>query len=378
MPIAPSERFDFTSRPRLLLGPGRLDELATLPLRQEGAAALVVTDAVLADGPALQELRRILESGGQVVVDASVAGEPTSSVVDRVTDRIRETQPGLIVGLGGGSAMDTAKVARAVATGDHPTETYLGTGRELPPPDSTLVLVPTTAGTGSEVNGFAVVEHLGEGRKVVMASPVLAADIALVDARLTATMPRAVTAATGFDALTHALEAYCSRFASPVTDAVAERAISLAAVYLRRAYATGDDESRAGMAEAATLAGIAFANAELGLCHAISGPLGAATHVPHGVANALVLAAVLDFNGPALGARHERLTELLGDDPAKWTRALCADLAMPDNLRDVGLGEQDLPKLTGQTMLSRQVQANPRAAKAEDVEALLRSLMPAP
>lgn len=374
MPTAASG-FEFVSRPELRLGTGRVDELAKLVSGWGGTRVAVITDRVLDTSPPLAMVAEVLAGcAAEIVVEASVVGEPTTASVDAVVARLRPFGPDVVVGVGGGSSMDTAKMARPlVDAGTGGVEDHLGTGLALPTPTSHLVLVPTTAGTGSEVNHFAVVEHLGRHQKLVAADPALAADVALVDARLTESLPAAITAATGFDALTHAIEAFCSRLASPITDPLAERAIGLVAACLRRAHGNPDPEARAGMAEAATLAGIAFANAQLGLGHAVSGPLGARTHVAHGVANGLVLATVLRFNRAALGDRYHRLAVLLAADPAAWVDELCVDLGFPRRLGDVGLTDDDLRALAREAMLSRQVHMNPRPVTEDDILRLLAS-----
>lgn len=376
MPTAASG-FEFVSRPQLRLGPGRIHELDELVARWGGTRVAVITDRVLAASQPLEVVTEVLAGGSaEVVVEASVVGEPTSASIDAAVGRLRPFRPDVFVGVGGGSSMDSAKVARSlVDAGAGDVEEYLGTGRTLPAPTSPLVLVPTTAGTGSEVNHFAVVEHLGRNQKLVLADPALAADVALVDAQLTESLPADVTAATGFDALTHAVEAFCSRLASPVTDLLAERAIGLVAAYLRRAHGDPDPQARAAMAEAATLAGIAFANAQLGLGHALSGPLGAKTHVAHGVANGLVLAPVLRFNQASLGARYAHLATLLTAEPATWVEELCADLGFPSRLGDVGLTGADLPVLARDAMASRQVQMNPRRVTEDDALQLLATIL---
>lgn len=376
MPTA-SSPFEFVSHPRLRFGPGRVNELAELVRERELTRTAIVTDSVLIASMPVATVAEVIDNtGAEVVVEAADVGEPTSMSIDRVATRLRPFRPQIVVGVGGGSSMDTAKVVRPLIddSAGH-VEDYLGTGNFLPETTSLLVLVPTTAGTGSEVNQFAVVEHLSRKQKLVMSSPVLAADIALVDSQLTHGLPPAVTAATGFDALTHAIEAFSSRLASPVSDALAERAIALAAAYLRQAYSDPDAEARAGMAEAATLAGIAFANAQLGFCHALSGPIGARTHVAHGVANGLVLPAVVRFNRADLGARYDRLAELLGADPVSWIDVLCDDLAFPRRLGDLGVTSEDLPMLARDAMLSRQVQMNPRLASDSDAARLLASVL---
>jgi alcohol dehydrogenase len=274
--------------------------------------AAVLTDRFLHEGgvirPALDSLR---EHGYELIVIDNVIADPPERIVHEAVDRLRDANIELVIGLGGGSSLDVAKLTAILVRSKQSLNEMYGigkvTGSRLP-----MVLIPTTAGTGSEVTPIAVITT-GETTKMGVVSPVLYADMALVDAELTLGLPPKATAATGIDAMVHAIEAYTSQHKkNPVSDALAKAALGLLAPNLVTACRNGRDRAaREAMLLGAMLAGQAFANAPVAAVHALAYPIGGIFHVPHGHSNALVLPHVLRFNLGAAAPLYAELAEVI-------------------------------------------------------------------
>jgi alcohol dehydrogenase class IV len=238
------------------------------------------------------------------------------------------------------------------------------------------VTIPTTAGTGSEVGRSGVVTLAATGRKTVIFSPHLLAKVALLDPELTRSLPARITAATGFDALTHALEAFCSLGDHPMADAIALGGLELCASHLTRAVESGDDlRARGGMMKAAMMGAVAFQKG-LGACHSLAHPLSSVKGLHHGLANAICLPAVVEFNEPAVHERLERIRRLL--DPSAPTcahavRNLRGRVGLPEGLRTEGVGEADLPKLSDHAFEDACHRCNPRPTTRDDLASLYRA-----
>ncbi|WP_248895216.1 iron-containing alcohol dehydrogenase [Haloplanus halobius] len=310
-------------------GTGAVAALESFATDHAADTALLVTDDHLSSSGVIDAPRARLEAAGlDVAVYDGVVPEPKLSMVESAAARIRDAGDVLVVGVGGGSSMDTAKLAATAATADESPRELLGrdnvSGRSVP-----LALVPTTAGTGSEVTDVGVfADDRDGGAKKVAFSPHLFADLAAVDPDLTKTMPPSVAAATGLDALTHAVESYVSLDRTPYTDTLARRAVELVAENLRPAVAQGEhnDAARARMSLAATLAGQAFINSGLGAVHALTYPLGMECDLGHGLANGVLLPHVMAYNVPAEIERFAGVASLLGAErrPGESTRAFAS------------------------------------------------------
>jgi alcohol dehydrogenase class IV len=296
-------------------GAGAVDALEAFAAERAVESALVVTDDFLADSGVIDApVARLDAAGVDVAVYDGVAPEPKLSMVEDAAERVADRD--LVVGVGGGSSMDTAKLAAALAEHGGPVRDMLGMDN-VPGETGALALVPTTAGTGSEVTHIGVFADEREGGvKRVVFSPHLFADLAAVDPDLTETMPPGVAAATGLDALTHAIESYVSLLRTPYTDTLARRAVELVAGNLRPAVTQGptNDAARANMSLAATLAGQAFVNSGLGAVHALTYPLGMECGLGHGLANGVLLPHVMRYNVPAEVGRFADLAGLLGEE----------------------------------------------------------------
>lgn len=359
--------FAFRYGPRVVAGPGAS---ATLAAHLPPGPVLFVTDAgILGLGLARPALAALRSAGHEIILFDAVEPDPSAETVLRAADAGRAGRVASVVGFGGGSPMDVAKLAACLLGSAQPLEDMIGVDRARGP-RLPLVLVPTTAGTGSEATPIAILSVGGVEKKGVVAAP-LVADLAVLDPELTFGLPRAITAATGIDAMVHAIEAYTSaRLKNPISDALAREALRLLAGHLLRACdMPGDGEARAAMLLGSHLAGVAFANAPVAAVHALAYPVGGRFHVPHGHSNALMLGPVLRHNLPAAGALYAELAPLLGasgaDGFVEAVLALCAATGLPLRLREVGVDERDLPVLAQEAMRQERLLVNNPAAVTE-------------
>lgn len=376
--------FTFATTPLILFGAGKAAEIGTLAAARLGARVLVVTDRGLVGLGLVAPVIRSLEAAGvAVAVFDAVEADPKEGTVLSCAEAAKAHGATGVIGFGGGSSMDVAKVAALLAVGLEDLSAIYGIGF-VRGPRLALMLVPTTAGTGSEVTPISIITT-GETEKKGVVSSVLLPDIALLDPDLTLGLPAPVTAATGVDAMVHAIEAYTSGSANnnPVSRTLALEALRCLGAHIRMAVSDGQNrEARAGMLLGSMLAGQAFANAPVAAVHALAYPVGGIFHIPHGLSNALVLPEVLRFNAghapgyadlaPALFPETEALA------PAGRIEAfveglvrLCAELGLPARLRDVGIPEASLDRLAGDAMKqTRLLVNNPRPVTLEDARAI--------
>jgi alcohol dehydrogenase class IV len=288
------------SNRRVVFGWGALDRLPELAQEIGAKRPAAVLDEHFTRTPVGGRVAALLKeaTGAEPLVHAAPGREPDTATVEACAAALAAVRPDFILALGGGSAMDTAKVARMLLSNPGPAAAIAGFGRRLAPHASVLVAAPTTHGTGSEVSESAVIGKDGMDAKLIYRSPEMTPQIALLDPALTAGAPPTVTAYAGYDAVTHAVEAYVSRMASPMTDPYAVSAMELLGRWLAVAYEEPENrDARAACLIASLQAAIAFNSANLGLAHAISGPLGAQQHVAHGLGNALALPYVTACSG---------------------------------------------------------------------------------
>jgi len=301
---------------QIVFGNGAIATIADHVKRIGATRALVVCDAGVVKVGIAEQVRALLEAGG---VAAKVFGDVDPNPVEKnVSDGVaayRAHGADVVVAVGGGSPLDAGKLIALKVTHERPLVDYddaTGGDRFIGPNVPPIVTVPTTAGTGSEVGRSGVVTLAATGRKTVIFSPHLLAKVALLDPELTRSMPARVTAATGFDALTHCIEAYCTNMDHPMGDAIAREGIRLVAANLVQATRSGQEIGpRAGMLKAATLGAVAFQKG-LGVCHSLAHPLSAEHGMHHGLANALCLPAVIDFNRAAIPHKLAIVARLLG------------------------------------------------------------------
>lgn len=373
------EAFTFLhSSRRVIFGWGSLDKLAELAREFACKRPAVVIDAYFMPTPLKDRLSALLEeaTGTQSVFHAVPGNEPDTAAVEACAATLAHAAPDLVIGLGGGSAMDTAKLARMLLSNPGPAEAIAGFGRRMNPHASLLVCVPTTAGTGSEVSESAVIGKEGMEAKLIYRSQEMTPQVALLDPALSVSAPSVVTAYSGYDAVTHAVEAYVSKGASVMTDPYAVSAMELLAKWLPVAFREPENrDARSGCLIAALQAAIAFNSANLGLAHAISGPLGAQQHVAHGLGNALALPYVTAYNEPALGEKGKVIARIFGARSAalamaKIRRELALDLSLDDYVKT----DADRERLAQWAMKSGQVKMNPREASIDHMRAILTAM----
>ena len=381
MPFQPL--FDFRSPTRLVNGPGAIHRLPKFFSKKQ--KILVVTDAGLVRAGVVEQVTRILEKAAvpHAVFDGVLANPPARCVHAGQRLYKREECTG-IVGLGGGSAMDVAKMIGVLATNGGRIERYLGANKfahDLPP----LVCIPTTYGTGSEVTPFAVLTNPKTRNKDPLISWKIAPQVGILDAELVVALPAAVGGPTGMDALTHALESYISLTATPLTEALALSALELIGLHLRQACANDYElEATENMLLASSMAGMAFSQTRLGNVHAMSHPVGAQFEVHHGTANAILLPHVMEFNLPACFTKFANIATALGtetNDLNPREAAVAAidtiwemnhDLGIPENLGAVGVRSRAIPSMARLAMESPNVDVNPRKTSREDIAQIFK------
>jgi alcohol dehydrogenase class IV len=372
-------KFNFSLPTEIIYGWGAFDSLAEVLQKKGHKNILLVTTGLRKAGimPGLKQ--QLSDAGIKYEFFTDVEPDPSIETVEKGVAVLKEQGATAIVAIGGGSSIDAAKMISIIATNGGKVNDYEGLGK-IKKPGLPLVAIPTTAGSGSEVTTFAVITDKEREFKMAIGGPEVAPSIAIVDPKLTVTVPAGLTASTGMDALTHALESYVSRTANFLTEAWSLEAIRLVGEYLRRAVLVGDDpEARDGMMLASLLGGACFSNARLGNVHAMAHPLGGIFHIPHGMANAVLLPYVIKYNALATPHKFVRVAEALGEDvyglphregalkAAEAVAKLSEDIGIPTNLKDVGADESAMDKLVEDTMKSGNVFVNPRKTSSEDI-----------
>ncbi len=368
--------FAFHSPPKWQFGSGAIAKLGTLASELGARRALVVTSAGMVGRPILAEALRALE-GARLShrVFAEIPPDPPISVVDECRAALGSFAADCVIGLGGGSAMDAAKLAAMLAANGGALNDYFGVDR-VPRRGLPTLMVPTTAGTGSEVSPDAVVVDRDAGTKRAVKDHKLIPDAALVDPDAVQTLPARVAAISGVDALTHAIEAFTSRQASPLSDAMAREALARIRIHLYDAVTGEGHKCRAARAElalAASLAGLAFANAGTAAIHACAYPLSGMFGVPHGEANGLMLAPVTAFNLEA-SSKYAEIAAIFGVALRELPEALrrsVGEVGLPTRLRDVGVSADAIPEMARVVLPDeRHLSANPRSVELADLERL--------
>lgn len=405
MTYQPESVWEFSVAPNVTFGVGAVEELGDVAAEFGASSVLVVTDQGVAEAGILETATAPLSDVSREVFDG-VEPEPSVDVFEAAIDAADRVDPDLVVGLGGGSAMDVAKTASVVHEHGGDVLDYVapptGEGRPVPGPGVPTACLPTTAGTGAETSPVTVISLPEEDLKVGISSRHQRPNVALVDPGLTVSLPPGPTASSGMDALSHAIEAYVTRRydakpapdsradrpdyngRSPPTDLFAREAIELVGNNLRRAVDNGEDlAARRGMALASHTAGLAFSNAGLGAAHAVAMAAGAEYHTPHGETVAAVLPAVMRHNAPSAPERYRDVARWLGRDVSGMDDAgaaaaaadavadLASDVGVPDGLEALGVAPDEVPDLAAKTMnLERLLVGNPRRLDEADVVAI--------
>ncbi|MGE5649346.1 MAG: iron-containing alcohol dehydrogenase [Bacillota bacterium] len=377
--------FAFSTVPHLVSETGAVKNIGALVSQQfpDVRRALIVTDAgFLKTGLIEAPISSLRAAGLAVAIYSDVVADPPETVVLHAVTEAKKNETDIVIGIGGGSSMDVAKLIAVLAGSEQKLKTMYGIGNvkgsRLP-----LVQVPTTAGTGSEVTPIAIVTT-GATTKMGVVSPQLYADLAILDAELTVGLPPKVTAATGIDAMVHAIEAYTTKHKkNPLSDMLACQALSLLSSNVITACEDGRNlAARQAMLLGAMLAGQSFANAPCAAVHALAYPIGGIFHVPHGLSNSLVLPHVLRFNAPHAANLYAELAEIVAPGVSGSVEArtqalidrmdtIARKTGIETRLREVGIAEADLDRLADDAMLqTRLLTNNPREVTRADARAI--------
>jgi alcohol dehydrogenase class IV len=379
-------RFDFATARRILFGAGALEDVG--PIAGElGRRALLVTGRTPTRAGRLLD---VLSEQGIETILFSVAHEPTIELARQATQRAEEAECDLIIGFGGGSALDTGKAVAVLLTNEGDPLDYLeiiGRGQQLKARPAPYIAIPSTAGTGSEVTRNAVLASPEHRVKVSLRSPLMLPRLAVVDPELTHSVPPEVTASTGLDALTQVVEPYVSKRANPLTDALCREGMRRAACSLQRAFDNGDDAAaRKDMALTSLFSGLALANAGLGAVHGFAGPIGGMFPAPHGAVCGRLLPYVMAVNVRALKERapesdalrrYDEIAQILtGDDSATaddgvtWVQALCDKLQVL-GLASYGVTSEDFPALVEKATVAGSMKGNPIELTGDEMHEIL-------
>lgn len=298
----------------VLYGAGCIDLLGD-KVKPLGKKALIVTDKIMVGAGYVERIQNILNQQNILFeVYDEVTGEPTDIMVNKGLDIYNKENCDFLIGLGGGSSIDSAKAIGLLATNSGEIADFMGAGKvknPLPP----VVAIATTSGTGSETTQFTIIDDTKNNVKMLIGSPFIVPKIAVNDPMLTMSVPAKITAATGIDAFTHAIEAYISKKSQPFTETMALSAISRISKYIRIAWANGDDiEARSEMMIASMEAGIAFSNASVTIVHGMSRPIGALFHIAHGISNAVLLPKCMEFALMGAPEKFAKVAEVMGEN----------------------------------------------------------------
>lgn len=358
----------------VVFGNGSISVLGDHVRRASGTRALIVCDPGVVKAQIADRVRKVLEGAGipSMIFDR-VDPNPVLENVTNGVAAYRSHGADIIVSVGGGSPLDAGKLIALKTTHERPLEEYddaIGGDAHITSNVPPIINVPTTAGTGSEVGRSGVITLEATGRKTVIFSPYLMAKAAILDPELTVSMPPRVTAATGFDALTHCIEAYLSLGDHPMADGIALMGIELSAKHLPRAVEAGADlVARGAMMKAAMMGAVAFQKG-LGVCHSLAHPLSSEKNLHHGLANALCLPAVVDFNNAVVPDRVERvrrIVDLTATSLSNALRALREKIGLPNGLAAEGVTKADIPKLADKAIEDACHRSNPRPCTRDDM-----------
>ena len=395
--------WNFYSAGRIVFGSGVINRLAQFIQPWNAKRVLIVTDATLVRVGIVSQVEHSLRSAG-IASDVFDGGEPEPSfaIADKAIAMAKSARPEVVIGVGGGSNLDLAKIVACVSSHGGHYRDYFGFGK-VPGPIMPLVCIPTTAGTGSEVSHAAVLTDTENQVKVSSLSHYLRPALAVVDPKLTLSCPPQASADSGIDALTHAIEAFTAMSydqldvpadepfpydgKQPIGDCLAERAIELIGIHLVKAVREpGNLVAREGMALAATLAGLAFSNNAVAVVHALEYPIGGALHCSHGAGNGLLLPYVMRFNLPARIAEFKRIAQLLGEDTTGLTdleaaeraisavERLRAAIGIPQRIRELGGTREQLPLFAQKSFaIKRLMVLNGRCPTEADLLGILQA-----
>lgn len=369
-------------------GNGSINDLANHVKALGGTKVLIVADPGVVQAGIAERLKEPLNAANiPYELFSNIEADPDIESIEEGTSLAKSSGCDLVVGVGGGSSLDTAKAIGLMITNPGHIRDYVGINK-VGVPGAPVIAVPTTAGTGSELTIWSVLSDKKEKIKLSVGSAYNCPSLALCDPELTTTLPPHITAATGMDALTHALESYVNKATQPISEALSIQAMKLVAKSLRKAVVQGENlEARYDMLMASLIAAMAFNSTRLGLAHALAMPLGAQFKIPHGVVNAILLPEVMEYNiigntgkfaeiAAIFGERTEGLSEReAAERSVQAIRRLKRDIGITQTLADYGLEEKDLDLIATEAMTSGNVPVNPRKPTLEDLKNICRAAM---
>ena len=385
MPVP--EYFEFQDRTKIVFGVDSIDEVGKEVKKLDGTRVLIVTGSTAQRLGNIDRITKAMKEQG-IEVAGIFDGIPENSeteIVEKGRNAAVEAGADMIVSIGGGSILDTAKgINVLLSEGGNLMEDYQGANlitRPLKP----LIAIPTTAGSGSEVTFAAVILNEAEHMKIAFMSPFLAPNTAILDPKLTVSMPPRLTASTGMDALTHAIEAVHSTSRAPISTALALSAVRMIVENLSEATKNGTNlEARSNMLIGSTIAGLAFSNAMVGVVHALAHAAGGVSHVPHGIGNSIFLPYGMEYNLEYCPAEYADVAKAMGVDTAGLSQIdaarkaidaiwqLTKDLGLPQRLRDVGVREDDLDTIADFTLMDGTIVTNPREVDPDEIAKVVK------
>jgi alcohol dehydrogenase class IV len=367
---------DFRTPGKFLFGAGALGALGHEARRLGRRAVLVTGRRAMAQAGTTARCQAILAAAGvETALFDQVEPEPDVTTVDACRAGIRSHRAEVVIGLGGGSAMDVANVAAGLASEADPTRAF-HQGRKVERRGLPLVAVPSTSGTGSEMTNNGVISDRERNYKASIRDESLIPAVALVDPEVTLSSPPRVTATSGVDAMVQAVESYLSRYATPVTEAVSLRAAEELFRALPGVVTNGDNLNlRTRAAWGSAMAGLGLSNARLGVVHGVAHPVGVRFRVPHGLVCGVLLAPALEFNRAAAPEKYAALARLFGKDPAAYARDLLASCGLPADLKEYGLSADAFDAIADESLPSGSTKANPRPVSKADIIDMLRAVV---
>ncbi|WP_029032331.1 iron-containing alcohol dehydrogenase [Salinarimonas rosea] len=382
----PIPSFSYHLPTAIEFGHGALARLPALARGLGGQRALIVGDPGVERAGLVGRIADVLsQTEMPIAIFTDVESDPDIRSVEQGTAIAKAERCDFVIGIGGGSALDTAKAIGLMLTNAGTIRDYVGINK-VPQPGAPVVAIPTTAGTGSEMTIWSVLSDKAQQVKISVGSTYNCPRVALLDPGLTLSLPPHTTAATGMDALTHALESYVNRATQPISEAMSVQAMTLIARSLRVAVAQGDNlQARADMLLASTIAAMAFNSTRLGLVHAFAMPLGAKFHIPHGLVNAILLPAVMRYNLPGNLPKYAHIAEIFGERVENRSLRAAAersveaieqlkqDIGITAKLSAFGLSEDRFDEVVDEALQSGNVPVNPRQPTREAMKAILRA-----
>ncbi len=365
------ENFEFKLKTRVYFGNGLAGKTGDICKELGMTKVMIISGRHVSKLPLMRDLEQNLSDKGiDYETFFEVKPDPDVDGIDELSNKMKAFGADGAIAIGGGSPLDAGKAACLLQTNEGKAEEYVfGGGKTITKAGVPIICIPTTAGTGSEVTTVSVLSNHRTMKKASISSPFMAPAVAILDPMVTLDAPKGVTASTGVDALTHAIEAYVCKKANPYSDMCAEKAISIIGKYLIPAYENGQDiEARANMLVASNFAALAFSHSGLGAVHGISQSIGGIANTAHGITNAVLLPYVKKMNYEGNAKKYDHIEELLGMD----IESLCRKLNIPEKISELGVTEDMFQKIIDETMIYRQLAMNPVTVTEEFVAKVLR------